>query len=89
MLFRSDVSAPQEKVLAILEKQYGNQHQEINDSVPPKQGERPAESQIVGYRIKDNKTNKFLYFVLPPVSGSKVRFLVKNEEQIIALGGII
>ena len=86
----TEVSAPQGKVLEILEKQYGSQHQEINDSAPPnKQGDRPAESQIKGYRIKDNRTNKFLYFILPPVAGNKVRFLVQNEQQIIAQGGIL
>ena len=85
----TDYSAPQEKVLALLAKQYGNQYQEINDVDPPNQSKRPTESYIVGYRIKDNKTNKLIYFILPPVADNKVRFLVRNEKQIEALGGVL
>ena len=86
----SQVSAPQDKILATLAKQFGNQHQEINDIASPKDaGDRPEESQIVGYRIKDNKTNEFLYFILPPVAGNKVNVIFKDEEQMIALGGVI
>ena len=86
----SQVSAPQDKILATLAQQFGNQHQEINDTASPKNaGDRPEESQIVGYRIKDNKTNEFLYFILPPVAGNKVNIIFKNEDQMIALGGIL
>jgi len=86
----SQVSAPQDKILATLAKQFGNQHQEINDTASPADaGDRPEESQIVGYRIKDNKTNEFLYFILPPVAGNKVNIIFKDEEQMIALGGVI
>ncbi len=86
----SQVSAPQDKILATLAKQFGNQHQEINDTASPKNmGDRPTESQIVGYRIKDNKTSKFLYFILPPVAGDKVNVVFKDEDQIIALGGVL
>ena len=86
----SQVSAPQDKILATLAKQFGNQHQEINDTASPKDaGDRPMESQVVGYRIKDNKTNKFLYFILPPVAGNKVNIIFKDEDQMIALGGVL
>jgi len=86
----SQVSAPQDKILATLAKQFGNQHQEINDTDSPKDADdRPAESQIVGYRIKDNKTSKFLYFILPPVAGNKVNIIFKDEDQMIALGGVL
>ncbi len=86
----SQVSAPQDKILATLAKQFGNQHQEINDTASPEDaGDRPTESQVVGYRIKDNKTNKFLYFILPPVAGNKVNVIFKDENQIIALGGVL
>lgn len=86
----SQVSAPQDKILATLAKQFGNQHQEINDTASPEDaGDRPTESQIVGYRIKDNKTNEFLYFILPPVAGNKVNVIFKDENQIIALGGVL
>jgi len=85
----SQVSAPQEKILITLAKQYGNRHQEINDTALPKDGDRPTESQIIGYRIKDNKTSKFLYFILPPVGGNKVNIIFKDEEQMIALGGVL
>ena len=86
----SQVSAPQDKILATLAKQFGNQHQEINDTASPKNmGDRPIESQIVGYRIKNNKTSKFLYFILPPVAGDKVNIVFKDEDQIIALGGVL
>ncbi len=86
----SQVSAPQDKILVTLAKQFGNQHQEIHDNASPKDaGDRSTESQVVGYRIKDNKTNKFLYFILPPVAGNKVNIIFKDEDQMIALGGIL
>ena len=85
----SQVSAPQEKILITLAKQYGNLHQEINDTALPKDGDRPSESQVIGYRIKNNKTNEFLYFILPPVAGNKVNIIFKDKDQMIAMGGVL
>ena len=85
----TEVSQPQGGVLATLEKQYGNEYEEITDVGSFEKGKRPEESQVKGYRIKNNKTNNFIYFVLPPTSGTNVRFLVrKNEEQVIKYDGI-
>ena len=52
-------------------------------------GDRPSESQVIGYRIKNNKTNEFLYFILPPVAGNKVNIIFKDKDQMIAMGGVL